>query len=162
MRISVADFKGRVLDPHICYGSAAGIAGSDFTDFYNSPDYTPVVPDPSNLDLPGQFDSMPGGLSTPGGYYSSDPSGANVIYTDPSANPNPTGGWQQIASQVVSLAAQGAKTFAAGSPTTAIPPARKPLQTSSLLTNATGQTNWLLIGGVVVVGVGVMLAIGML
>jgi hypothetical protein len=162
MRIRVDGFRGRVLDPHICYGSAAGIAGSDFTDFYNSPDYTPVVPDTSNLDLPGQFDSMPGGYSTPGGFYSADPSGANVIYTDPSANPNPTGGWQTVASQVLSLAAQGARTYAAGSPTTAIPPARKPLHTSSLLTTPTGQTNWLIVGGAVVLGVGVMLAIGLL
>jgi hypothetical protein len=162
MRIRIEGFSGRILDPHICYGSAAGLAGSDISDLYSTPDYTPVVPDVSSLDLPGQFDSMPGGSSTNGGYLSADPSGMNVIYTDGSVNPNPTGDWQKIASQVVSLAAQGARTFAAGSPTTAIPPARRPLQTSSLLTTPTGQTNWLLIGGAVVIGVGIMLAIGLL
>lgn len=133
--------------------------------FFNSPDYQPVVPDTSALDLPGQFDSMPGGSSNNGSYYGSDPSGMNMIYSEPAVNPTPTGGWQQLAAQVAGLAAQGMKTFSSGTPTPAIPPSRTPYQSTgigSVLSGPGGSTNWLLIGGVIAVGIGAMIVIGVL
>jgi len=126
------------------------------------PDYTPVVPDPTALDLPGQFASMPGGFSTNGSAVVSDGAGANAVYMDPNANPNPTGGWMQIANSIMGLAAQGMKTYSQGTPTPAIPAARRPISTSAFsLTTPTGQTNWLMVGGVIVVGVGAMFALAM-
>jgi hypothetical protein len=128
------------------------------------PDYTPVVPDPTGLDLPGQFQSMPGGYSNNGSAIVADGAGTNAVYTDPTVNPSPTGGWMQVASSVMNLAAQGMKTYSQGTPTPAIPAARKPVSMASTfaLTTPTGQTNWLLVGGVVVVGVGAMFALAMI
>jgi hypothetical protein len=137
---------------------------SDASAYFNSPDYSPVVPDVSNLDLPGQFDSMPGGASTPGGFYSSDPSGANVIYIDHTADPNATGGWQNVASQVLSLASKGMSAFASGGPSPAVPPARRPLNspTTFALPGTSGQTNWLLVGGIIVGVAGLAWAVAVL
>lgn len=127
------------------------------------PGYAPVVPDTSGIDLPGQFLSMPGGESTNGSAIVSDGAGANAVYTDPKVNPNPTGGWMQLGQSVMNLAAQSMRTFSQGSPSPGVPQARRPLQASSIFstTTATGGTNWLLIGGVVVVGVGALFAIAM-
>lgn len=129
-----------------------------------APDYSPVVPDPTYLDLAGQFQSMPGGASTNGSAIVSDGAGVNAVYTDPAANPNPTGGWMQVASSIMNLAAQGMKTYSSGTPTPAIPAARRPVSSPSTfsLTTPTGQTNWLLVGGVIVVGVGAMFALAMI
>jgi hypothetical protein len=129
-----------------------------------APDYTPVVPDPTYLDLAGQFQSMPGGASNNGSTIVADGAGANAVYTDPTVNPNPTGGWMQVATSVMNLAAQGMKTYSQGTPTPAIPAARKPVSMASTfaLTTPTGQTNWLLVGGIVVVGVGAMFALAMI
>ena len=135
----------------------------DFANSVSSPDYTPVVPDTSMLDLSGQFPSMPGGYIAMGPPLSADPSGMNVIATNPAVNPNPTGNWQGIASQIMGLAAQGMRTFSAGSPSTAIPPARRPLNTQTLFAApGSSKTNWLVIGGVVVVGVAALFAFSLL
>lgn len=129
-------------------------------DFLSVLDQTPVVPDTSGLDLPGQFTSMPGGANVNGGIYGADPSGINVVYPDPSANPNPTGGYMTTAQQLIQLAQQGMKTFASGSPSAAIPAARKPGSLTSPFVNpATGQTNWTMVGGIVVVGIVGMIAL---
>lgn len=75
-----------------------------------------------SMDLPGQFTNMPGGYISNGGYYGSDPSGMTVLYNDPSVNPNPTGVWQNIAQQIIGLAAGAFKAFNSGSPSVATPP----------------------------------------
>lgn len=127
------------------------------------PTNTPVVPDASWMDLAGQFQSMPGGASTNGTNVVADGSGANAVYTDPTANPTPTGGWMSVANSIAALAQQGMKTFSQGTPTPAIPAARKPLNTPSMLsfTNAAGGTNWPVVGGVILVGVVGMVALAM-
>jgi len=111
----------------------------------------------SYLDLPGQFDSIPGGTSANGAYPggSADPSGINSLYLAPTVNPTPTGGYMPIAAAIASAAATGFSTFAKGSPSVATPPPRLP---SSRLTPSalTGSTNWLVIGLVVAAGIGVM------
>jgi hypothetical protein len=123
-------------------------------DFLTVLDQTPVVPDTSNLDLPGQFVSIPGGDVSSGGFLTSDPAGMNVLYPNPSVNPNPTGGYMQTASQILSLAQQGMKTFASGSTSPAIPAARKPMSLSGPFVNpVTGATNWTMVGGVIAVGI---------
>lgn len=132
----------------------------DDSDYANAPDYTPVVPDTSSLDLPGQFDSLPGGSSANGGYLTSDGSGMNVIYSDPTVNPTPTGGWMQVAASVASAAQQGMRAYSSGTPTPAIPPIRMPVQSPSLFTTAQGGTNWPVIGLVVAAGIAGMFALG--
>lgn len=121
--------------------------------------YTPVVPDTTGLDLPGQFLSMPGGQSTNGSTIVSDGAGANAVFPDPTANPTPNGGWMQLGSSIMNLAAQSMRTFSQGSPTPAVPGVRRPLQQPSVFVNPTGGTNWLAVGGVIAVGVGVLFAI---
>lgn len=160
MRIRVADFKGRVLDPHTCYAFNA-VTGMDDNatiatgnDFWSVLDQTPVVPDTSGIDLPGQFISIPGGSAANGGFLTSDPSGINVLYPDPRVNPNPTGGYMTTAQQLIQLAQQGMRTFASGSVSPAIPAARKPASLTSPFVNpTTGQTNWTIVAGVIGVGV---------
>ena len=110
--------------------------------------------DLSWLDLPGQLDSIPGGYSNPGAYPggASDPSGINSLFLDSSINPNPTGGYMSTLASIATAAASGFSTYAKGSPSVATP---RPLMPGSTITAsaATGKTNWLLIGGVVLVGV---------
>jgi hypothetical protein len=137
--------------------------GSDesLTNFVNSPDYTPVVPDMSMVDMSGQMSGMPGGDLPMGPPLSPDALGINAIATNPAVNPNPTGNWQGIASQIVGLAAQGMRTFSSGSPSPAIPPVRRPLNTQSLFAApGSSSTKWMVVGGVVVVGIGVMIVLG--
>jgi hypothetical protein len=123
-------------------------------DFLTVLDQTPVVPDTSGLDLPGQFVSMPGGSNVNGGIATSDPAGMNVLYPNPNANPNPTGGYLQTATALMQLAQQGMKTFASGSTSPAIPAARKPLSLSGPFVNpVTGQTNWPMVAGIIGVGI---------
>src|SRR6266849_10721 len=75
------------------------------------------LPDTSALDLPGQFDSIPGGGSTNGGVYTSG--GHDSLYMDPTVNPNPTGGYMPVLSSVIQAAASGFNTFVKGSPSVA-------------------------------------------
>jgi hypothetical protein len=127
------------------------------------PTSTPVVPDATWFDLAGQFQSMPGGASTNGTSNIADGSGVNAVYTDPTANPTPTGGWMSVANSIAALAQQGMKTFSQGTPSPAIPAARRPLNTPSLLSfqTATGGTNWTVVGGVILIGVVGMVALAM-
>jgi hypothetical protein len=169
-RILVEGFFGRVLDPHICHGGvisvgpmagdSAGLSTQGYADF-GGPDYTPVVPDATGIDLAGQFMSMPGGYNANGSTIAADGAGINQVYMHPAVNPTPTGGWMTLANSVIGLAQQSMKTFTGGSPSPAIPAAQRPLGPPSVFTNAAGQTNWLLVGGIVVVGVGAMVALAM-
>jgi len=135
-------------------GADDGATVSTGNDFLTVLDQTPVVPDASGIDLPGQFVNIPGGATVNGGFLTSDPAGINVLYPDPKANPNPTGGYMQTLSQVLALAQQGMKTFASGSTSPAIPQARKPMSLTSPFVNpTTGATNWTMVGGVIVVGI---------
>jgi hypothetical protein len=111
----------------------------------------------SYLDLPGQLDSIPGGTAANGAYPggAADPSGINSLYLAPTVNPTPTGGYMPIAASIASAAATGFSTFAKGSPSVATPPPRLPSSTLSG-PRLTGTTNWLMIGFVVAVGIGVM------
>lgn len=133
-----------------------GAIGGDVA--YN-PGFAPVVPDTSGIDLPGQFVSIPGGGVSNGGIFGSDPSGVNMLYTDPGVNPTPTGGYMSALAGIMSSAAQGFSTYVKGSPSVAIPASRTPLGSSiggGLLTNQYGQTNWTFIIGVVLVaGLGI-------
>lgn len=124
-----------------------------------SPGYTPVVPDTSFIDLSGQFISIPGGSVANGATHISDSSGINAIYKDPAVNPVPTGGYMTALAQVANAAMQSFTTFIKGSPSVATPGAKLPTGATvggGLLVNAQGQTNWLLIGGVAVVGIGII------
>jgi hypothetical protein len=122
-----------------------------------------VVPDTSNIDLPGQFLSIPGGAASPGAAAPADPSGINSLYLSPAVNPTPTGGYMTTAAAVLSSAAQGFSTFAKGSPSVAIPAARPAVAGASSIGGLFGglntTTNWLIVGGVVIVGVVVLVYI---
>lgn len=129
-----------------------------------SSDIPSVLPneDLSNVDLPGQFDSMPGGSDISGAFPggAADPSGINSLFLSSGANPTPTGGYMSTLAQVAQSAATGFSTYAKGSPSVATP---KPLTPGSTIAGATGaaavasgQTNWLVIGAVIVVGLGVV------
>lgn len=123
---------------------------------YN-PGYSPVVPDTSFLDLPGQFLSMPGGSNANGANASADSTGVNQIYVDPHVNPTPTGGYMAALLQVAQAGMQAFTTYAKGSPAVAIPAARTPLGKSiggSFLMTPQGTTNWLAIGGIILLGIG--------
>lgn len=131
-------------------------------DVYNV-GYSPVVPDTTGLNLPGQLPGIPGGGASNGGSAASDPSGINVLHTDPTVNPTPTGGYMQALAQVAAAASQSFTTYVKGSPSVAIPAARTPLSTISgalSLTSATGQTNWTTVFIIVgILGVGGFLLI---
>lgn len=145
-------------------GNTDTISSSDaLTNFVESPDYSPVVPDTSGVDLPGQLPSTPGGAVAFGpfpGQGGVDPVGINQIYLDAKINPTPTANYMPIAAQLLQLAQQSMKTFASGSPSPAIPGPRRPLQTTSPFINpTTGGTNYMMVGLVVIVGVGVLVAL---
>lgn len=141
------------------------------TDFALSPDsaympgYSPVVPDMSFLNLPGQLPGIPGGAASNGGYHTSDSSGINAIYTDPAVNPTPSGGYMQALAQIAAAASQSFTTFVKGSPSVAIPPSKVPTSYGSLggalsLTTPQGTTNWTTIGIIALVGViGIVLVV---
>jgi hypothetical protein len=80
---------------------------------------------------------------------SSDPMGiSSTIGSNNSANnPNPTGGWELLASSILNNATKAFSTFVSGSPSAAVPGAKKPtgMTTSNMFTTSTGQTNWALI-----------------
>lgn len=114
----------------------------------------------SGMDLPGQLNSFPGGMSAngafPGG--AADPSGMNSLYLHPSVNPTPTGGYMNTLAQIAAAAASGFSTYAKGSPSVATP---RPLLPGSRIAARPGMlggssTNWLVIGIVVAVGIGAM------
>lgn len=111
----------------------------------------------ANLDLPGQFDSIPGGFTQDGAFPggAADPSGINSLFLSPHVNPTPTGGYMPVLAAVAQAAASGFSTYAKGSPSVAIPAPRLPggsLSTPML----TGKTNWLVIGVVIAAGLGVI------
>jgi hypothetical protein len=109
------------------------------------------------LDLPGQFDSIPGGSVVSGAYPggAADPSGINSLFLDSNTNPIPTGGYMTTLAQIANAAATGFSTYVKGSPSVATPPPRYP---GSSLTKPmlTGTTNWLLVGVAVVAGLAVI------
>lgn len=146
-----------ISSPNFDY-STLSVSGDDSFALGNQ-----VVPDASGLDLAGQFPGLPGGGASNGGVTTTDSSGINALYLHPAVNPTPTGGYMPTLMAVVASAAQGFSTYAKGSPSVAIPGARTPLGSvrggALSLTTATGGTNWLLIGGVVVVAVGVLMFI---
>jgi hypothetical protein len=124
-----------------------------------APGYSPVVPDTTQLNLPGQLNGLPGGGASSGTVTASDPMGINAVHTAPGVNPTPTGGYMQSLAQVAAAASQSFSTFVKGSPSVAVPAAKSPL-TGGIggalsLTTPTGGTNWLLVGGVLA-----LLAIG--
>jgi hypothetical protein len=125
----------------------------------SSPIYSTVLSNSqlAQLDLPGQLDSFPGGASTPGMYPggSADPSGINSVHLSPTVNPTPTGGYMSVAAAIAAAASTGFSTYAKGSPSVATPPPMYPggSMTSGMLT---GQTNWLVVGAVVAVGVALL------
>jgi hypothetical protein len=118
--------------------------------------YSPVVPDTSGIDLPGQLVGIPGGGASNGAVYGADPSGINALHLSPSVNPTPTGGYMPALVAVANAAAQGFSTYSKGSPSVAIPAVKRPIVSSGvagLFTTPTGATNWTVIGLVVVAGV---------
>lgn len=119
------------------------------------PGYSPVVPDISFLDLPGQFISIPGGAVSNGANASADSSGINQIYVDPAVNPTPTGGYMSALLAVAQAGMQAFTTYAKGSPSVATPQAKMPSGKTfgaGILTNPQGGTNWFVVGGVVFLG----------
>lgn len=134
------------------------------SDFALSPDsaympgYTPVVPDMSALNLPGQLPGIPGGGASNGGYYTSDPAGMNVLHTDPKVNPTQSGGYMQALAQIAAAASQSFTTFVKGSPSVAIPAAKTPthggLGGALSLTTPQGTTNWTTIA--IIAGLGII------
>lgn len=112
-----------------------------------------VVPDPTQVNLPGQFASMPGGANINSGIATPD---GNAIYTDPNANATPTGGYLSALASVAASASKAMTTFIAGSPSVAIPAAKIPQGKTvggGFLTTSTGATNWTTVGIIVVVGI---------
>lgn len=142
-------------------------AGLDFSlspDSAYMPGYSPVVPDVSMLNLPGQLPGIPGGGASNGGYHASDPSGINVVHTDPAVNPTPSGGYMQALAQIAAAASQSFTTFVKGSPSVAIPAAKTPtsggLGGALSLTTPQGTTNWTTIAIIAALGiVGVVLVV---
>ena len=125
------------------------------------PGYSPVVPDVSMLNLPGQLPGIPGGGASNGGYFASDPSGINVLHTDPAVNPTPSGGYMQALAQIAAAASQSFTTFVKGSPSVAIPQAKTPtsggLGGAFSLTTPQGTTNWTAIA--IIAGIGIIGAV---
>jgi hypothetical protein len=149
------------------YGVMASDINADYTgqgatgaDVGYIPGYSPVVPDASFIDLPGQFASIPGGSVTNGGYGASDSAGVNSLYLDPAANPSPTGGYMTALAQIAAAASQAFTTYVKGSPSVAIPGAKQPTGRTTggglSLTTTNGGTNWVVVGGVVLLGVGAL------
>lgn len=135
--------------------SGQGAIGADIN---YSPTITPVVPDTTGLPLPGQIAGLPGGNASNGAVGASDSAGVNMLYLDPTVNPTPTGGYMKGAMDLITAGLNAFSTYAKGSPQVGIPAARQPASRPAVggalsLTTASGQTNWMLIGGVVLVGV---------
>ncbi len=97
-------------------------------DIFSSDPFANVFNDVGSINLGGQMDGMPGGGASNGSWYTADPAGVNIIYNDPSVNPNQTGGWQSIAQSILQLGSQAFLTFERGTPSVATPPPR-PIQT---------------------------------
>ena len=148
--------------PYFTGSDSYGVLSSDANSI-SGIDYAPTIPsvvDNTNLallDLPGQLDSIPGGDVTAGAFPggAADPSGVNSLYLHPAVNPTPTGGYMNVLASIAASAAGGFSTYAKGSPSVATP---RPLLpgTSMTKTALTGGTNWLVIGVVVAVGIGVI------
>lgn len=125
----------------------------------------PIVPDAVyNLDLAGQMDAFPGGAISGGGYFASDPAGISTVSINPALNPNPTGGWQQTAKDILGLAAGAFQVFEKGSPSVATPPGKKPTGTTGtpqkdgttkpfFNADGIGPVKWVYVG---VIGVGLL------
>jgi hypothetical protein len=130
---------------------------ADVTTGLSVTSYPTVMPNDNLalLDLPGQMSNFPGGGSTAGAFPggAADPSGINSLYLTSSVNPTPTGDWMKTAASIAASAASGFTTFAKGSPSVATPRPLMPGSSIAKSTMYTGATNWLFIGGAVVVGV---------
>lgn len=136
---------------YVDYSSGVGV------DTTYTPGGNQILPDLSQVDLAGQFLSFPGGMSTGNGVGASDSSGVNSIYIDPTVNPTPTGGYLDALAKIAAIGMNAFTTYSKGSPSVAIPGARQPASNRTVggalgLTTATGGTNWLAIGIVVVAG----------
>jgi hypothetical protein len=74
------------------------------------------------------------------------------------ANPNPTGGWQTTALQIINAASKGFSTYVQGSPSVATPPALRPGTHPPSTAGAVASGNKfimvaaLVIGGILVLG----------
>lgn len=167
---------GTVYGPQPLYGPQQVAVAPTSTDDFSVPDnfdmsgsgyssaYTPVVPDTTSLNLPGQLPGIPGGGASNGGVGASDPSGINMVHTDPKVNPTQTGGFMQALAQIAAAGSQSFTTFVKGSPSVGIPGAKTPVSGgiggAFSLTTATGATNWTTIAIIVgVLGVGAFLVV---
>lgn len=149
---AVPDVNSYVTDSgqFVAVDSSGGFPGSSIDAW--SPNYTPVVPDTTPLNLPGQF-NIPGGIASNGGMGASDPSGINVVHTDPTVNPTPSGGYMHDLALIAASAQQSFQAFVKGSPSVAIPGAKYPtgrnIGGALSLTTPTGGVNWWVVGGAI-------------
>jgi hypothetical protein len=150
---TVPDVNSYVNDTgqFVSVDASTGFGPGTSSDQWSS-NYVPVVPDTSSLNLPGQF-NIPGGLASNGAVGASDPSGINMIHTDPTVNPTPTGGFLHDLALIASATQAGMQAFVKGSPSVAIPGARLPVGKNAggafSLTTPQGGVNWLVVGGAI-------------
>ena len=137
------------------FNTADGTLGSDVA-MYDPSSGGIIAPDVSGVDLGG---FMPGGFTyspqSPGGGMSADPFGITAISGNPAVNPNKTGDWMTTAQLLLNSANKAFTTYVSGSPSVAIPPAKKPtglFSTGTTVGTTTG-VNWPVVGGAVAVGV---------
>lgn len=153
---STIDFSSSGAAVDVGAGATMGL-GNPADDIYTAPPVNSVVPDTSNIDLPGQLSGIPGGDASDGGMAAADPSGVNQIYKTAAVNPTPTGGYMSALSSIAASAASAFTTFVKGSPSVAVPAAKstagKTATGGGLLTTAAGTTNWTTIAIIVAVGI---------
>lgn len=125
---------------------------------------TDFILDPSamqEIPLAGNMPGMPGGGGSGDplnySFFSADPTGSWGVGTNPTINPNPTGGWMKTANDIISLAATGFKAFSQGSPQVAIPPPRPTgsMTLPSVTASGVGGVKW---GAIAFVGGGILVA----
>lgn len=148
---------------NIDFSDTAGIS-SVLTDQGGGMDITPigqvdgVLPSSNDISTVGQISN--GAFIGPPSPFTSDPSGMNSTIGGNSSvrNPNPTGGWEALASNIIGSASKAFGSFVSGSPSAAVMAAKKPtgLTTGNVFTTASGTTNWALIAVIVLAaGVGI-------
>lgn len=135
-------------------GSNSGINVSQY-----DPNNPPVVPSDDLSSIFGYSGFMPSPAdyapSALGGAMVADPSGSTAVSGAPTSNPNNTGGWMTVAQTFLNDATKAFTTYSSGSPSAAIPPAKRPGATKGASSPSGGLAgvNWMVVGGAIVVGV---------